>query len=64
MKFKSTQILSDGSLFFYENNIISPKIVVLLEKDSKNFKFNKKKEINYQLKSKYSSRNKYTYVSK
>jgi hypothetical protein len=42
IKFKSTQVFSNGSLFFCENNIIKPKIITLLEKDLKNFELNKK----------------------
>ena len=62
IKFKSTQVFSNGSLFFCESSIIKPKVVIFLKKDLKNFELNKKKKINYEIKSKYSSNHKNRYL--
>lgn len=63
IKFKSTQVFSNGSLFFCESNLIKPKIITLLEKDLKNFELNKKKKLNHQIKSKHSSNHKNRYLT-
>lgn len=61
IKFKSTQVFSNGSLFFNKSELVNPKIITLLEKDLKNLELNKKK-INYQIKSKSSSDHKNRYL--
>lgn len=60
--FKSIQIFSNGSLFFCKNNFIKFKTILILEKDLKNFQFNKKKKINSKTKLKYSSTYKIKYI--
>jgi hypothetical protein len=62
IKFKSTQVFSNGCLFFCESNPIKLKIITLLEKDLKNFELNKKPKLNNQIKSKYSSSHKNRYL--
>lgn len=62
IKFKSTQVFSNGSLFLFENNTIKSKVITLLEKDLKNFELNKKKKVNTQVKLKYFSNNKNRYL--
>ena len=62
IKFKSTQIFSNGSLFFCESNSVKPTIIKLLEKDLKNFELNKKKKTNTQIKLNYFSNHKNRYL--
>ena len=62
IKFKSTQIFSNGSLFFCESNSIKPTIIKLLEKDLKNFELNKKKKTNSPIKLNYFSNHKNKYL--
>lgn len=60
LKFKSIQVLSNGSLFFNKSNYIKYTFIEILEKDSKNFEFNKKK--NSKIKSKSFSNHKAKYI--
>lgn len=53
--FKSIQILSDGSLFFCDSSFVRSQTIIFLEKDLRNLRFYRKKEVTRQLKSKHSS---------
>lgn len=61
LKFKSIQVLSNGSLFFNKSNYIKNTFTEILEKDSKNFIFNKK--MNSKIKFKNFSNNKIKYIN-
>lgn len=61
LKFKSIQVLSNGSLFFNKSNYIKHAFIEVLEKDSKNFKFNKK--MNSKIKFKNFSNHKIKYIN-
>lgn len=60
--FKSIQVFSNGSLFFYKNNFIKFKTISVLEKDLKNFQYNRKKKLLRETKLKYSSTYKIKYI--
>ena len=61
LKFKSIQVLSNGSLFFNKSNYIKYTFTEILEKDLKNFEFNKKK--NSKIKFKSFSNHKIKYIT-
>lgn len=60
LRFKSIQVLSNGSLVFNKNNYIKDNTIQILEKDLKNFESNKK--LNFKSKSSFFLNRKIKYI--
>jgi hypothetical protein len=63
IKFKSTYVFSNGSLFLNDSNLIKPKIITFLEKNLRNIEPRKDKKLNHHVKLKYSSTYKNRYLN-
>lgn len=63
LKFKSVQILSNGSLSFHENNGVKHRKINFLTEDLKNFEFYNKRKIGNKNFFKFSSTYKKKYFS-